>query len=1851
MVRITFLGTKGDETVTGTSLHHGNTAWLLESGKERVLFDFGKNHQGDLKRVAPTAIVLSHAHSDHVEGLKGEAVDVPVFMSKSTDAALKVGYEGIKDRRILKEGVPQKIDHLTVTAYHTQHSTRAPSIALKIETAEDGIIGWVSDVISVGLGQQFFKGLDVYLGDASYFHGGMVRRLRGEVVGHTSITTQLGWVGKHGVKQAIFSHFGDWITEAGETGARKMFHEAAPHVTIYLARDGAVFSLTRGQLAPSERKAMSALDKLTELAEKAREVARSLEEVKTTRPAAQGPKHALILSSHHARMIIAGKKTLVVKTLPIDVGGNELYMADDSHVHGVVKLSRHKVISIAEFRRREKEHCITEEERKKLWPTARRLFAHQVEKVTAFPEPREWQRPSGNGGVVDEPRFKRDLRDDEIEKLPVEVIKQTHGIRVIAEGVLPIADLFARRAPKLMPVTRPVIELMARVPHVIKSVIEEYAKICKLRPAQSEQDRVEPLADYSIFIQVERLLQRLKETLTFLPPKTRLASITENAIKVLQQFSDLDAEYREGDSLIPTSPWDDKLTPYGAGSENRGPRSDLYSSDPVAARTEVMRSEEEVSKFQKPEGSLPTLKLPDPAFNMKLLHEKRETGMLSRLERTGRAGERQFLVNELEPTKADGQYVWGVVAIDNAVKFADLSKIPDDMREGIDPFSREEFSTESPVFFMRLRLIASYDPPLRLKQPVASRRFGPAVTLPDALAKRGDTDSGAFLIGNNSSGDEPHSGGAVATTDVPPLATHQNSPEGNQLPALTWRGISPDKLRNLHDDELKRLLFELERILSTAEGKESSPIGGLSPEDATTARQVIVEEMRRRGVPLPTEKAGPSNRYAPCRASGESYLAEGDDEPSTIHLEEVLPHFHEEFLIRSPFIHIVGGVANNGQSQNDLDILIKGPLDPVTAHIVKVRLGRMLPPELSSRTSYHGADAPASDVSAAGPFAAHVPLYDLVVRRRDDSRAVIEMRDAGMLYDPLEVMLEKAADLNTRLPAKETTFPAVLQAHIRGKSIHGDLRIKQGAMLAGYTLAIQKPGVSHEFETLAEAKAFVSSFDRDGSKWNKPLVNARVYATPKAPEPEEWLRINAEEFAPGTVGATRLKKAFMVSLARPTVSRGTTEPYFQEWFLEHDPKFFGLLTFRIISGHGPAHDPEAEAGRKTPEGESYYIAMLTKSLVPSVVKRRAVTVGRIPPQGWACLPPGLKSAVPKQWQYWHAKDEKERKGIRDELVSEGFFNDSNVRMVDHTFKRVITKYYLSADLGAQGDILHKHQPSRTASQDIEHPRTGQDDTDKGKKPCTNCRGKDPVEKKESIRTMTLAGGQKLADVQVWDPANIKPSDDKTHDRERLRPLAFYKPMKVAPRATNEFHSTEMERLFKDFATEAVLKVGIYIEPKWNGFRASMQKDAKGRQLMISEDIWRAKGAPANFLDHLPGLKEELGKLKGPYVIDGEFMAVTTEGAPVPRRELADFRSTSPKGDVNVRVHVFDILYDPGKGNVMALPLKERLPILAAFLKGKHTRLVLTPHKLVHTKKECLAAIEWARKVPGSEGAMLKSAEATVTLRETDSMAKLKMIREIRGIVWDAHPVKDSPGVHNFMYAIGPVSVEEAKRFTETVEVKGKIYVKAGKTFNTKIAAKVGDVVRIEVTEMLLDESNPEKKRFRGFTPTVIDKTAERPSGLKEIMGLLDDSEIKKSADEIFDHMVKNFQGRFEIMKKTSDKDKPDEQYVLGVVLEPETVDSQGDIYDAEVIRQAAFHFMRQNHMLGLQHQSLLQSSQYEVLENYIAPVDFEIEGQPVKKGTWMLGAHILDQKLWEAIKDGRLTGWSIEGTALVQELR
>ncbi len=159
----------------------------------------------------------------------------------------------------------------------------------------------------------------------------------------------------------------------------------------------------------------------------------------------------------------------------------------------------------------------------------------------------------------------------------------------------------------------------------------------------------------------------------------------------------------------------------------------------------------------------------------------------------------------------------------------------------------------------------------------------------------------------------------------------------------------------------------------------------------------------------------------------------------------------------------------------------------------------------------------------------------------------------------------------------------------------------------------------------------------------------------------------------------------------------------------------------------------------------------------------------------------------------------------------------------------------------------------------------------------------------------------------------------------------------------------------------------------------------------------------------------------------------------------------------------------------------------------------------------------------------------------------------------------------------------------------------------------------------------------------------------------EDNEPSNPATEILrdqvPETVKKFLGsKIRLCKSTSE----DEQIVIGIVLEPNdggevstdaedgtapfNPDTQNDVYSAEDIQSTCHKFNAEFQNIGLMHTSLINGD-VQILESYIAQTDFEIGGQAVRKGSWIMALKVLSATLWADIKAGKLTGLSIGGDA------
>ena len=125
-------------------------------------------------------------------------------------------------------------------------------------------------------------------------------------------------------------------------------------------------------------------------------------------------------------------------------------------------------------------------------------------------------------------------------------------------------------------------------------------------------------------------------------------------------------------------------------------------------------------------------------------------------------------------------------------------------------------------------------------------------------------------------------------------------------------------------------------------------------------------------------------------------------------------------------------------------------------------------------------------------------------------------------------------------------------------------------------------------------------------------------------------------------------------------------------------------------------------------------------------------------------------------------------------------------------------------------------------------------------------------------------------------------------------------------------------------------------------------------------------------------------------------------------------------------------------------------------------------------------------------------------------------------------------------------------------------------------------------------------------------------------------------------MVKVIKESVVEFKKSNDE----QQIVYGEVYKPDCRDSDGNWMSRSTIEKMAYDFMRdlKNNQVDKNHDG--QAGKGAVVESFIVR-----KGDPdFTEGSWVVGVHVPDKAMWEQIKKGELTGFSIAGEGqLIEE--
>lgn len=238
-MRLTFHGTLSS-IEKGNARHARQSLLEVAHGGRSLLIDCGGDWLEGLPVPDPIALLVTHAHPDHVGGL-AHGAPCPVY----ADAASWERIDGYPLRRrvLIRPRHPFYVAGIRCEAFALQHSPRAPAVGYRLQAGRASVF-YCPDVAAIPEPRRALGGVRLYIGDGASFAQPLLRLEHGMLYGHAPIPDQLQWCAEHRVPRMLVSHCGEEIV-ADENRIACRLRERARRVGVEagIAYDGLTIRL------------------------------------------------------------------------------------------------------------------------------------------------------------------------------------------------------------------------------------------------------------------------------------------------------------------------------------------------------------------------------------------------------------------------------------------------------------------------------------------------------------------------------------------------------------------------------------------------------------------------------------------------------------------------------------------------------------------------------------------------------------------------------------------------------------------------------------------------------------------------------------------------------------------------------------------------------------------------------------------------------------------------------------------------------------------------------------------------------------------------------------------------------------------------------------------------------------------------------------------------------------------------------------------------------------------------------------------------------------------------------------------------------------------------------------------------------------------------------------------------------------------------------------------------------------------------------------------------------------------------------------------------------------------------
>jgi len=259
---------------------------------------------------------------------------------------------------------------------------------------------------------------------------------------------------------------------------------------------------------------------------------------------------------------------------------------------------------------------------------------------------------------------------------------------------------------------------------------------------------------------------------------------------------------------------------------------------------------------------------------------------------------------------------------------------------------------------------------------------------------------------------------------------------------------------------------------------------------------------------------------------------------------------------------------------------------------------------------------------------------------------------------------------------------------------------------------------------------------------------------------------------------------------------------------------------------------------------------------------------------------------------------------------------------------------------------------------------------------------------------------------------------------------------------------------------------IEVQKKYDGFRCSIHK--KGDKVVIYSEQGR------EFTDRFPAIVREMKEVTPEDVIvEGEIEGYPNGYETEPhlgRSDTAGYANAkTPVNEKDYYLTIYECTYF--RQDLHKKPRDERRKIYSGFKETE--KIKISPSEVAENETELTELVDKYRKLPFSEGAMLKQTESTYPLTgRTAYWIKFKNEADLDVMVVEKHRVEG----------------QEAWNYLTVIrDAKTGLYVPAGRTYNTKINVPLKAIIRVAFVNInkYTDEKTG-KVWFNMWSPRVIE---------------------------------------------------------------------------------------------------------------------------------------------------------------------